>query len=176
METVSSQPVFLQRKDGGQFGFSQRIVPPGTEPDLQSSNNSFVAAAKPKATRVASNTSKRQLLVNTSNTAGGHLATSGGPLPQTAVSRTASTTSADTHFYHSLDPALRPTGPQLMESESSDSSEDGGSSDDGSEDEPIGWGAVGGRHSAHPGEILPSPSVITLMSSRFFWGRATTPT
>lgn len=154
VETVSSQPIFLQCKDGRQFGFSQPIVPPGTEPDLQALNNSFIAAAK--ATRVASNASQHQLPVNASNTAGSHLATSGGPLPQTAVSRTASTTSADAYFYHSLDPALRQTGSQLRESKSSDSSEGDSSSDDGSEDEHIGWGAVGGCHSVHPGELLPS--------------------
>ncbi|KAG1815127.1 uncharacterized protein BJ212DRAFT_1300303 [Suillus subaureus] len=147
------------------------IIPPGTEPDLQLLNNSFVAAAKPKATRVASNTSQCQLPVNTSNTAGGHLTTSGGPLPQTAVLRTASTTSADAHFYHSLDPALWPTGPQLMESESSDSSEGDSSSDDGSEDKPIGWRAVGGHHSMHPGfsgEVQqPQPKVVSTLPTDF---------
>ncbi|KAG2056651.1 hypothetical protein BDR06DRAFT_1005945 [Suillus hirtellus] len=169
VETVSSQPVFLQREDGGWFGFSQPIIPPGTEPDLQVLNNLFVAAAK--ATRVASNASQRQLSVNASNTAGGHLATSGGPLPQTAVSRMASTTSADTHFYHNLDPALWPTGSQLRESGSSDSSEGDNSSDDGSEDEHIGWGTVGGRHSTHPGfsgeERPPQPRVVSALPPDF---------
>ncbi|KAG2094409.1 uncharacterized protein F5147DRAFT_779012 [Suillus discolor] len=169
VETVSSQPIFLQREDGGRFGLSQPIVPPGTEPDLQVLNNSFVAAAK--ATCVASNASQCQLSVSASNTAGGHLATSGGPLPQTAVSRMASTTSADAHFYHNLDPALRPTGSQLRESGSSDSSEGDSSSDDGSEDEHIGWGTVGGRHSAHPGfsgeEQPPQPRVVSALPPDF---------
>ncbi|KAG1875907.1 hypothetical protein C8R48DRAFT_768761 [Suillus tomentosus] len=48
IETVKSQPAFIQCEDGGQFGFSLPIVPPGMEPDLQALNNSFVAAAKAK--------------------------------------------------------------------------------------------------------------------------------
>ncbi|KAG2146608.1 uncharacterized protein EDB93DRAFT_1250891 [Suillus bovinus] len=151
VETVSSQPIFLQCKDGRQFGFSQPIVPPGTEPDLQVLNNLFVAAAK--ATRVASNASQCQLSVNASNTAGGHLATS------------------DAYFYHSLDPALWQTGSQLRESESSDSSEGDSSSDDGSEDKHIGWGAVGARHSMHPGfsgeEQPPQPQVVSALLPDF---------
>ncbi|KAG2120255.1 hypothetical protein DEU56DRAFT_760851 [Suillus clintonianus] len=45
-ELLNSQPTFTQREAHGRYRFSPPIVPPGTEPDLQALNNSFVAAAK----------------------------------------------------------------------------------------------------------------------------------
>ncbi|KAG0703854.1 hypothetical protein DFH29DRAFT_998102 [Suillus ampliporus] len=170
MESGSNKPTFLQREDGGRFGFSQPIVPPGTEPDLQMLNNSFIAAARER--RVASNASQRHFPTIASNASGSRL-TSGGDLSQPVFSRATSTTAADTLFYRGLDPTLWPTGSQSTASKRSDSGEGDGSesSDNDDEDEQIGWGAVGGHHSAHPGfsgEEQPSqPQVVSLLPPDF---------
>ncbi|KAG2149236.1 hypothetical protein DEU56DRAFT_908935 [Suillus clintonianus] len=161
---------FLQCKDGGQFGFSQPIVPPGTEPDLQTLNNSFIAAAK--ETHVASNASQHHFPIITSNPSGSCLA-SGGDLSQPVFLRTNSTMAADTLFYQNLDPTLRPTRSQSTASEHSNSGECDGSesSDNNDKDEQIGWGAVEGRHSTHPGfsgEEQPfQPRVVSLLPPDF---------
>ncbi|KAG2157191.1 hypothetical protein DEU56DRAFT_905855 [Suillus clintonianus] len=148
MESGSNKPTFLQCEDGGRFGFSQPIVPPGTEPDLQMLNNSFIAAAK--ETHVASDALQHHFPIITSNPSGSCLA-SGGDLSQPVFLRMTSTTAADTLFYQNLDPTLRPTGPQSTASECSDSGkgDSSESSDNDDEDEQIGWGAVGGHCTKH---------------------------
>ncbi|KAG1875908.1 hypothetical protein C8R48DRAFT_768762 [Suillus tomentosus] len=117
-----------------------------------------------------SNASQSQLPGIVPDASGSRLV-SGEDLSQTALSRTTtSTTAGGLHFYQSLDPALRPTGSQSTESESSNSSDGESSSDEDSEDQ-IGWGAVGGRHSTHPGfsgEERPSqPQVVSALPPDF---------
>ncbi|KAG0700643.1 hypothetical protein DFH29DRAFT_1070019 [Suillus ampliporus] len=46
LEAAADRPSFHQCETGTRFGFSQSIVPPGTEPDLQVLNNPYMAAAR----------------------------------------------------------------------------------------------------------------------------------
>ncbi|KAG1789204.1 uncharacterized protein HD556DRAFT_1447264 [Suillus plorans] len=168
LEALNNQPAFVQREVGGHYEFSPPIVPPGTEPDLQALNNSFVAAAK---------AAKEQCTPSASH--GSHLAadafkrrlpsaaSSDADLSQQLLSRPAIVNLPDARLYENLDPTLRPTnqsdfGLQGTDSEGSDVSEEGSDTSDGDEDgadEEIGWGESGGCHNAHPGfsvEVQPS--------------------
>ncbi|KAG2045818.1 hypothetical protein BDR06DRAFT_977932 [Suillus hirtellus] len=48
MKVSDVQPSFYQREAGARFGFSQYIIPLGTEPNLQVLNNPYMAAAREK--------------------------------------------------------------------------------------------------------------------------------
>ncbi|KAG2059586.1 hypothetical protein BDR06DRAFT_967638 [Suillus hirtellus] len=152
IETVKSQPTFIQCKDSRQFGFSPPIVPPGMDPDLQALNNLFMATAKAKHILSTSNASQSQLPGIVPDASGSCLV-SGEDSLQMALSKImTSTTVGGIHFYKSLDPALWPTVSQSTESKSFNSSKGEISSDKDRKDQQIGWGgAVSGYHSTHPG-------------------------
>ncbi|KAG0695456.1 hypothetical protein DFH29DRAFT_880027 [Suillus ampliporus] len=180
------QPTFAQWEAGGRYRFSPPIIPPGTEPDLQALNNSFVAAAKGAHALPDPNYSRSQTHVTTfsmsqhcvpvigPNASQGHHTATTPSIKDPVLSSTTSTTMAlpDANFYRNLDPGLQPTEPLGTESEQSDTFKDDSSGlDKNSGDEQMGWGEVHGHHSAHPGflreELLPQPRVVTALPTDF---------
>ncbi|KAG1851433.1 hypothetical protein DFJ58DRAFT_728874 [Suillus subalutaceus] len=170
LEALNNQPTFVQREVGGQYGFCPPIVPPGTEPDLQALNNSFVAAAKAAKEQCTPSASHNSHLAADAFKC--HLpsaASSDVDLSQQVLSRPAIVNLPDARLYENLDPTLRPinqsdSGLQGTNSEGSDASEEGSDGEDTSDgdngaDQQIGWGESGGCHNAHPGfsgEVQPS--------------------
>jgi hypothetical protein len=95
---VSNQPQLSLRQVGGRFGFSPPIVPPGTEPDLQALNNSFVAAANSANQRLtSSNTTSHNIPATISTDSSS----------QPALPRTSSVTQSHPQFYETVGPALQ---------------------------------------------------------------------
>jgi hypothetical protein len=96
---VPNQPQLSLRQVGGRFGFSPPIVPPGTEPDLQALNNSFVAAANSASQEARGD--HHVIPVATSDD---------DDLSRPVLSRAPSVTMApQSHprFYETIDPTLR---------------------------------------------------------------------
>ena len=95
---VSNQPQLSLRQVGGRFGFSPPIVPPGTEPDLQALNNSFVAAANSANQRLtSSNTTSHNIPATISTDSSS----------QPSLPRTSSVTQSHPQFYETVSPALQ---------------------------------------------------------------------
>ncbi|KAG1841787.1 hypothetical protein DFJ58DRAFT_732290 [Suillus subalutaceus] len=149
VEPPNLQPSFVHREAGARFGFSQFIVPPGTEPDLQALNNPFVAAAREKQA-LSAGLAARQPDANSD-------------LFQ--------------NLDPTLRPVNN--GPQDSGAESTETSSEGGdgnTDDDDNDDEDhtdneVGWGAAQGRVTEHPGfskEDLPSqPHVARALPTDF---------
>ncbi|KAG0698027.1 hypothetical protein DFH29DRAFT_1082051 [Suillus ampliporus] len=135
LEAADDRPSFHQCEAGTRFGFSQSIVPPGTEPDLQVLNN-------PKPNFCASTTFKdcdqipscchhriRKARFRATGTFKVHISCA---------------SPSDALFYPNLDPALHSVGDgRLGQSDGSDASSEGSDSsttDDEEEvDEEVGW-------------------------------------
>ncbi|KAG2109534.1 hypothetical protein DEU56DRAFT_920304 [Suillus clintonianus] len=187
LETADDRPSFHQCEAGTRFGFSQSIVPPGTEPDLQVLNNPYVAAARANVATTclpAPITPANQISVPPlpSRTAIKYLPAAitvsakqdfAPPVPSRSTS---AARPSDTLFYQNLDPALHSVGDgHLGQSDGSDASSkgsDSGTTDDEEEvDEEVGWGASQGYHTAHPGfskEVPPPrPEVTTALPTDF---------
>jgi hypothetical protein len=131
VEPPNLQPSFVHREAGARFGFSQFIVPPGTEPDLQALNNPFVAAAREKQA-LSAGLAARQPDANSD-------------LFQ--------------NLDPTLRPVNN--GPQDSGAESTETSSEGGdgNTDDDDDDEDhtdneVGWGAAQGRVTEHPGKQI----------------------
>ncbi|KAG2127096.1 hypothetical protein DEU56DRAFT_958832 [Suillus clintonianus] len=171
-EAPNLQPRLVHREAGARFGFAQHIVPPGTEPDLQALNNSYVAAAREKQTSSATLGTTGHLPIAVVTSENQHsVVPSNRTLP-------AHQSDADSDLYQNLDPALRPVNderfdqyePQDTRSDSSGTSSEGGdgsASDEEADhtDDNVGWGAAHGRMTAHPGfskEDLPSQPRVAL--------------
>ncbi|KAG1756965.1 hypothetical protein EDB19DRAFT_1822171 [Suillus lakei] len=92
-ELSNSQPTFAQWEAHGRYRFSPPIVPPGTEPDLQVLNNSFVAAAKGAhalpdpnhSHQTCVGTSQRHVLLINPNASQGHRTITTSNVEQTRV-------------------------------------------------------------------------------------------
>ncbi|KAG2148853.1 hypothetical protein DEU56DRAFT_926477 [Suillus clintonianus] len=177
-EAPNLQPRLVHHEAGARFGFAQHIVPPGTEPDLQALNNSYVAAAREKQTSSATLGTTGHLPIAVVTSENQHsVVPSNRTLP-------AHQSDADSDLYQNLDPALRPVNderfdqyePQDTRSDSSGTSSEGGdgsASDEEADhtDDNVGWGAAHGRMTAHPGfskEDLPSqPRVALALPTNF---------
>ncbi|KAG2343827.1 hypothetical protein BDR05DRAFT_999733 [Suillus weaverae] len=134
-------------------------MPPGTEPDLQPLNNSFMATSKERHTLPVPNHSQSQTHATI-------------PAIKNCVPSSTSLTTVvlpDADFYKNLDPALQMIRLSGTQSEQSDTSKDeSSSSDESNGDEQMGWGEVHGRHSTHPGKPLPiSIEVVTALPTDF---------
>ncbi|KAG1730300.1 hypothetical protein EDB19DRAFT_1832048 [Suillus lakei] len=92
-ELLNSQPTFAQWEAHGRYRFSPPIVPPGTEPDLQALNNSFVATAKGAhalpdpnhSHQIHVGTSQRHVPVINPNASQGHHTITTSNIEQTCV-------------------------------------------------------------------------------------------
>ncbi|KAG1733315.1 hypothetical protein EDB19DRAFT_1911665 [Suillus lakei] len=92
-ELSNSQPTFAQWEAHGQYRFLPPIVPPGTEPDLQALNNSFVATAKGAhalpdpnhSHQIRVGTSQRHIPVINPNASQGHRTITTSNVEQTRV-------------------------------------------------------------------------------------------
>ncbi|KAG1719320.1 hypothetical protein EDB19DRAFT_1973382 [Suillus lakei] len=92
-ELSNSQPTFAQQEAHGRYRFSPPIVPPGTEPDLQALNNSFMATAKGAhalpdpnhSHQIRVGTSQRHVLVINPNASQGHHTITTSNIEQTRV-------------------------------------------------------------------------------------------
>ncbi|KAG2056813.1 hypothetical protein BDR06DRAFT_969821 [Suillus hirtellus] len=176
VDALNMQPTFSHHQPGGQFGFAQSIIPPGTEPDLQALNNPFVAATREKCALC---------LLPTDTSRNNNLA-------QPAPSKSRSSMQPNTTFHKNLDPALLSVGDvhlgagytrsESSEASTDDNDDNGGHADDDEEedeeeeegnveDQEVRWGAAHGRLTAHPGfskEVEPSqPWVTTALSTDF---------
>ncbi|KAG0694253.1 hypothetical protein DFH29DRAFT_1006512 [Suillus ampliporus] len=185
LEASNYQPAFIQRDVGGRYGFAPPIVPPGTEPDLQALNNSFVAAAKGVSEQRALSASHDSCLVAANALERRLPAAASSNLSQRVLLEPSIVNLSGAHFHENLDPTLQPInhgdqrnlGPQGTDSERSDASmessdvEDTSDGDEDSADRQIGWGEAGGRHDAHPGfseEVqLSQPRVAIALPSDF---------
>ncbi|KAG0693676.1 hypothetical protein DFH29DRAFT_1007045 [Suillus ampliporus] len=167
------------------YGFAPPIIPPGTEPDLQALNNSFVAAAKGVSEQCALSASHDSRLVAANALEHRLPAAASSDLSQQVLSEPSIVNLSDAQFHENLDPILQPInhgdqrnlGPQGTDSEHSDASmessdvEDTSDGDEDSVDRQIGWGEAGGCRDTHPGfseEVQPSqPWVAIALPSDF---------
>ncbi|KAG1785086.1 uncharacterized protein HD556DRAFT_1314535 [Suillus plorans] len=174
MEASDVQPSFHQHEAGARFGFSQHIVPRGTEPDLQALNNPYVAAAREKVAAtclpapIGASAAIRRLPATTTRS------TKKDFVPPIPLRSTSAAHQSDHMFYQNLDPTLRSADDGSGQKDSgSDTSSEGSdtSTTDDEEDQEVGWGASKGYLTAHPGfskEVLPSqPRVTTALPSDF---------
>lgn len=165
VEPPNLQPSFIHRGAGAHFGFSQFIVPPGTEPDLQALNNPYVAAAREKEALSAGLDLTGHLPTAATTTANQYLAP---PVPLRST-LAAHQPDANLDLFQNLEPTLRPVnnerlgqhGPQDSGAESMETSSEGGNgntdNDDDDEDHTdneVGWGAVQGHVTEHPGKQI----------------------
>jgi hypothetical protein len=135
VEPPNLQPSFVHREAGARFGFSQFIVPPGTEPDLQALNNPFVAAAREKQ------------------------ALSAGLAARQPDANSDLFQNLDPTLRPINNECLGQYGTQDSGAESTETSSEGGdgNTDDDDEDHTdneVGWGAAQGRVTEHPGKQI----------------------
>ncbi|KAG2051374.1 hypothetical protein BDR06DRAFT_973891 [Suillus hirtellus] len=174
IEASDVQPSFHQFEAGARFGFSQHIIPPGTEPDLQVLNNPYVAAARKKVATmclpapIGASAVIRCLPATTTRSTKKNFVP---PIPLRSMS---AAHQSDHMFYQNLDPTLQSaddgSGQKDSGSDMSSKGSDTSTTDD-DEDQEVGWGASKGYLTIHPGfskEVLPSqPWVTTALPSDF---------
>ncbi|KAG2117580.1 hypothetical protein DEU56DRAFT_919038 [Suillus clintonianus] len=151
---VPNNPLAPEPPRKGRGSHSKHIVPPGTEPDLQALNNSYVAAAREKQTSSATLGTTGHLPIAVVTSENQHsVVPSNRTLP-------AHQSYADSDLYQNLDPALRPVNDEpkaVMEVLAMKRQI--------TQTDNVGWGAAHGRMTAHPGfskEDLPSQPRVAL--------------
>ncbi|KAG0691594.1 hypothetical protein DFH29DRAFT_1010693 [Suillus ampliporus] len=149
LEAAADRPSFHQCETGTRFGFSQSIVPPGTEPDLQVLNNPYMAAARENVAMTslpAPITPTNQISVPPlpSRTVIKYLpaATTVSAkqdfVPPVPSRSTSAACPSDTLFYQNLDPALHSVGDgRLGQSDGSDASSEGSDSSTTDDEEEV---------------------------------------
>ncbi|KAG2336848.1 hypothetical protein BDR05DRAFT_1005494 [Suillus weaverae] len=109
MEASAIQPNFHQCEAGTRFGFSQHIVPLGTESDLQALNNPYVTAAREKVATslpapIGASVVIGHLPAATTTSAKKYF------VPPIHSRSTSAAHQSDCMFYQNLDPTLRSAG------------------------------------------------------------------
>ncbi|KAG0699466.1 hypothetical protein DFH29DRAFT_1001982 [Suillus ampliporus] len=105
---LAPEPSWKGHGSHSKYGFAPPIVPPGTEPDLQALNNSFVAAAKGVSEQCVLSASHDSHLV-AANALKCHLpAAASSNLSQQVLSEPSIMNLSDAHFHENLDPTLQP--------------------------------------------------------------------
>jgi hypothetical protein len=165
VESSNSQPSFIHHEAGAQFGFSQFgfslfIVPPCTEPDLQALNNPYMAAAREKQALSAGLDPTGHLPAVATTAAKKYLAP---PVPLRSM-LVACQSDTNSDLFQNLDPTLQPVShdnlhqhrPQDSGADSLETSSEGGDGniddDEDHTDNEVGWGAVQGCMTEHPGK------------------------